>query len=134
MQWSSTASDIGVNKGIQLVAQRYCVECKTIYAELSKIIQNVLASRKELVRYDTHKGEERERGGGAGGQLGGGSPCASIPQTPSPLPSPVVVPAVLNVSGRGGGSGPWPSVQPILSTLHTHTHTHFAIKVPTKGV
>ena len=48
---------MGVNKGIQLVAQRYCVECKTIYAELSKIIQNVLASRKELVKYDTHKGE-----------------------------------------------------------------------------
>ena len=101
VQWSSTASDIGVNKGIQLVAQRYCVECKTIYAELSKIIQNVLASRKELVRYDTHKGEERERGDSDGG---GGSPRASVPQTPSPLPSPVVIPAMLKVGVVEGGS------------------------------
>ena len=84
-QWSSAASDIGVNKGIQLVAQRYCVECKAIYAELSKIIQNVLASRKELVRYDTHKGEEGGGGCVAEGIDGGleGSPYAS-----SPLPSP----------------------------------------------
>ena len=50
-------SDLGVNKGIQVVAQQYCVESKTIYAELSKIIQNVMASRRELVKYDTHKGE-----------------------------------------------------------------------------
>ena len=33
------------------------MECKDIYSELSKIIQSVLASRKELVKYDTHKGE-----------------------------------------------------------------------------
>ena len=76
-QWSSAASDIGVNKGIQLVAQRYCVECKTIYAELSKIIQNVLASRRELVRYDTHKGEERD----------GGVEEVSVPSSPAPSPS-----------------------------------------------
>lgn len=78
-QWSSAASDIGVNKGIQLVAQRYCVECKTIYAELSKIIQNVLASRKELVRYDTHKGEERDAEAGLEG--------SSLASSPAPSPS-----------------------------------------------
>ena len=28
-----------MNRGIQFVAQRYCVECKGIYQELSRIIQ-----------------------------------------------------------------------------------------------
>ena len=35
----SEAAAAGVNRGIQFVAQRYCVECKGIYQELSKIIQ-----------------------------------------------------------------------------------------------
>ena len=94
MQWSSSASDIGVNKGIQLVAQRYCVECKAIYTELSKIIQNVLASRKELVRYDTHKGEEEGVDGGRE------DAHYSTPHTPSPAPSPVAFPAIPKVSSR----------------------------------
>ena len=77
-----------MNKGIQLVAQRYCMECKAIYAELSKIIQNVLASRKELVRYDTHKGEEGgASGGGAEGTDGGGAQEGSS-HASSPSPSP----------------------------------------------
>jgi len=37
-----TSGDTGVNRGIQLVAQRYCVDCKTTYHELSKIIQVLL--------------------------------------------------------------------------------------------
>lgn len=45
-------TDTGANKGILLVAQRYSIDCKTTYQELSKIIQGVLASRRELVSYD----------------------------------------------------------------------------------
>ncbi|XP_015793075.1 E3 ubiquitin-protein ligase UBR4-like isoform X2 [Tetranychus urticae] len=41
-----------VNRAIQQVAHKYCVECKGSFDELSKIIQKVLASRKELVDYD----------------------------------------------------------------------------------
>ncbi|XP_058117751.1 protein purity of essence [Anopheles ziemanni] len=41
-----------VNKVIQLLAQKYCVESKTTFEELSKIIQKVQACRKELVAYD----------------------------------------------------------------------------------
>ena len=83
-QWSTATSDIGVNRGIQLVAQRYCVECKTIYSELSKIIQNVLASRRELVRYDTHKGEEPDGEVGRRQQQEASSMASSpAPSTPS---------------------------------------------------
>lgn len=35
-----------------MLAQQYCSECKTSFEELSKIIQRVLVSRKELVAYD----------------------------------------------------------------------------------
>lgn len=35
-----------------MLAQQYCNECKTSFEELSKIIQRVLVSRKELVAYD----------------------------------------------------------------------------------
>ncbi|XP_053669765.1 protein purity of essence [Anopheles nili] len=41
-----------VNKVIQLLAQKYCVESKTTFEELSKVIQKVQACRKELVAYD----------------------------------------------------------------------------------
>ncbi|OAD57065.1 E3 ubiquitin-protein ligase UBR4, partial [Eufriesea mexicana] len=41
-----------VNRAIQLLAQKYCGECKTSFEELSKIIQRVLACRRELVAYD----------------------------------------------------------------------------------
>lgn len=42
-----------------MLAQQYCSECKTSFEELSKIIQKVLVSRKELVSYDTkHKEAE----------------------------------------------------------------------------
>ena len=39
------------------MAQRYCVECKSTYLDLSKVVQGVLASRKELVKYDQKKAE-----------------------------------------------------------------------------
>lgn len=39
-----------------MLAQQYCNECKTSFEELSKIIQRVLVSRKELISYDSkHK-------------------------------------------------------------------------------
>lgn len=41
-----------VNKTIQQIAFKYCNECKALFEELSKIIQKLLASRKELVIYD----------------------------------------------------------------------------------
>ncbi|KAK2587956.1 hypothetical protein KPH14_004040 [Odynerus spinipes] len=44
-----------VNRAIQLLAQRYCGECKTSFEELSKIIQKVLACRRELVAYDKYQ-------------------------------------------------------------------------------
>ncbi|KAF7280363.1 hypothetical protein GWI33_006135 [Rhynchophorus ferrugineus] len=45
-------AQVKVNKTIQMLAQQYCTECKTSFEELSKIIQKVLASRKELVTYE----------------------------------------------------------------------------------
>lgn len=45
-------TQVKVNKTIQMLAQQYCNECKTSFEELSKIIQKVLVSRKELVAYD----------------------------------------------------------------------------------
>ncbi|CAH1990557.1 unnamed protein product [Acanthoscelides obtectus] len=49
---SSSGTQGKVNKTIQMLAQQYCNECKTSFEELSKIIQKVLVSRKELVAYD----------------------------------------------------------------------------------
>ena len=49
-----------MNCGIQLLARRYCMDCKQTYNELSKIIQGVLASRRELVKFD----QRMEMGGG----------------------------------------------------------------------
>ena len=53
----SSPDTSGVHRGIQVVAQGYCVECKSTYQELSKVVQGVLASRKELVKYDRKKEE-----------------------------------------------------------------------------
>ncbi|XP_052222057.1 E3 ubiquitin-protein ligase UBR4-like isoform X2 [Dreissena polymorpha] len=41
-----------VNRAIQHLALKYCSDSKTSFDELSKIIQKVLACRKELVDYD----------------------------------------------------------------------------------
>lgn len=46
-----------VSRAIQQLAQRYCGDCKSLFDELSKIIQKVLASRKELVDYDRQQKE-----------------------------------------------------------------------------
>lgn len=41
-----------VNKVIQVLAHRYSVDCKNSFEELSRTLQQVLASRKELLMYD----------------------------------------------------------------------------------
>lgn len=41
-----------VNKIIQFLAQKYCVESRSSFEELSKIVQKVKACRSELVAYD----------------------------------------------------------------------------------
>ena len=50
-----------MNSHIQLLAQKYCGDCKASFEELSKIIQRVMATRKELLQYDNN----RRGGGGA---------------------------------------------------------------------
>lgn len=41
-----------VNKVIQVLCHKYCVESRSWFEDLSRIIQNVQASRKELVAFD----------------------------------------------------------------------------------
>ncbi|XP_069467171.1 E3 ubiquitin-protein ligase UBR4 isoform X2 [Ambystoma mexicanum] len=59
---ASNAGGIGsasasVNRYILQLAQEYCGDCKTSFDELSKIIQKVFASRKELLEYDLQQRE-----------------------------------------------------------------------------
>lgn len=61
------------------MAQRYCIECRTTYLELSKVVQGVLASRRELVQYDQKKAEL-------------GSVPSSEPTTPAPFSTPLATP------------------------------------------
>jgi len=74
-----------INKNIQLLAQKYCVDCRNAFEELSKILQKVLASRKELVDYDR---QQQEAAQSATIPL-----SASTPSTPtlSPRPSELFV-------------------------------------------
>lgn len=48
-----------VHKVIQVVSQKYCVESKASFEDLSKIIQKVQASRRELVAYDRRQMERQ---------------------------------------------------------------------------
>ncbi|XP_071948294.1 E3 ubiquitin-protein ligase UBR4-like isoform X1 [Antedon mediterranea] len=72
-----------VNRTIQQIAQRYCGDCKSTFEDLSKIIQRVLTSRKELVEYDRSQRE-------AAASLSDTSPAVTPISTPlaSPRPSP----------------------------------------------
>ncbi|XP_062622353.1 E3 ubiquitin-protein ligase UBR4-like, partial [Saccostrea cucullata] len=54
---SGSVPGSSVNKSIQQLALKYCNECKSSFDELSKIIQKVMASRKELVEYDCQQQE-----------------------------------------------------------------------------
>ena len=65
-----TSGGSNVNKSIQQLAQWYCSDCKNTFDELSKIIQRVLASRRELVEYDR---QQRESAMAAAAALTGGS-------------------------------------------------------------
>ncbi|XP_038209068.1 E3 ubiquitin-protein ligase UBR4 isoform X2 [Zerene cesonia] len=48
-----------INRVIQTLAHKYCVESKGHFEDLSKIIQKVLACRKELVAYDKAQSEQQ---------------------------------------------------------------------------
>ncbi|XP_068151498.1 protein purity of essence [Drosophila tropicalis] len=54
----SVHSTSQVNKIIQLLAQEYCVESRTRFEELSKIVQKVKACRSELVAYDRQQQDQ----------------------------------------------------------------------------
>ncbi|OWR51411.1 purity of essence [Danaus plexippus plexippus] len=49
-----------INRVIQTLAHKYCVESKGHFEDLSKIIQKVLACRKELVAYDRTQSEQQK--------------------------------------------------------------------------
>jgi len=58
----SGGANPGVNRHIQELAQRYCGAVKENFQELSQVIQKLLATRKELVKFDEsvlgHQGQE----------------------------------------------------------------------------
>ena len=68
----------GVNKMIQVLAQRYCGDCKSSFEELSKIMQKVLACRREIVEYDRLQLEKAYQ------QSSRSSTPSSTPTTPQP--------------------------------------------------
>ncbi|XP_033643062.1 E3 ubiquitin-protein ligase UBR4-like [Asterias rubens] len=82
---SSSSSSANVNKTIQQLAQRYCGDCKGTFDELSKIIQKVLASRKELVEYDRR---QRDVALKSISPSSGMTPVATPLTSPHPSPSP----------------------------------------------
>lgn len=48
---SSSSANTGVNKAIQALAHRYCVECKGTFDELSKITQVWNSPAVHLLKY-----------------------------------------------------------------------------------
>ncbi|XP_050663780.1 E3 ubiquitin-protein ligase UBR4 isoform X18 [Leptidea sinapis] len=59
---TSTAAfgGVQVNRVIQTLAHKYCIESKGHFEDLSKIIQKVLACRKELIAYDKAQCEQQK--------------------------------------------------------------------------
>ncbi|XP_069598111.1 E3 ubiquitin-protein ligase UBR4 isoform X6 [Ranitomeya imitator] len=55
------STSASVNRYILQLAQEYCGDCKNSFDELSKIIQKVFASRKELLEYDLQQREAATR-------------------------------------------------------------------------
>ncbi|CAG9835872.1 unnamed protein product [Diabrotica balteata] len=75
---AGAGAQLKVNKTIQMLAQQYCNECKTSFEELSKIIQKVLVSRKELVAYDRkHRDMELPKSTPVLSENLGNFPCVS---------------------------------------------------------
>ncbi|CAB4062605.1 UBR4 [Lepeophtheirus salmonis] len=62
---SSTGSSSSnhVNQYIQTLASKYCSECKGSFEDLSKIIQKVMATRKELVSFENARKAKYVPGG-----------------------------------------------------------------------
>ena len=58
-----------VNKFIHQLGQKYCLECKNLFEDLSKIIQKVMATRLELISFDKSKSAGGETEPGATPQL-----------------------------------------------------------------
>ena len=54
-QGPTSSSNSHVNQWIQQLAQKYCGDCRNSFEELSKIIQKVMATRRELVAFDKKK-------------------------------------------------------------------------------
>ncbi|XP_060810461.1 E3 ubiquitin-protein ligase UBR4 isoform X2 [Amyelois transitella] len=55
---NTSFSGAQINRVIQTLAHKYCVDSKGHFEDLSKIIQKVLACRKELVTYDRSQSEQ----------------------------------------------------------------------------
>lgn len=100
---TTTSTTATVNRAIQLLAQRYSGDCKNTFEELSKIIQKVLACRKELVEYDRRQREASQK---SSMPHSGMTPLTSPLPSPHPSPSPsftaVSVPAC-KVTQRNAG-------------------------------
>ena len=62
----SASTGSPVNRSIHQLGQKYCVECKNSFEELSKLIQRVMATRLELLSFDRARG-----GAGQGGEQAG---------------------------------------------------------------
>eukprot|EP00096_Caligus_rogercresseyi_P008738 TRINITY_DN2826_c0_g1_i1.p1 TRINITY_DN2826_c0_g1~~TRINITY_DN2826_c0_g1_i1.p1 ORF type:complete len:2495 (+),score=896.75 TRINITY_DN2826_c0_g1_i1:803-7486(+) len=64
------SSSCHVNQYIQTLANKYCSECKGSFEDLSKIIQKVLATRKELVSFENLRGAKYGASKGSGSSAG----------------------------------------------------------------
>nr|CAD7428755.1 unnamed protein product [Timema monikensis] len=82
---SAGGSSTQVNRAIQLLAQRYCGECKGSFEELSKIIQRVLACRRELVAYDRNQRDQGMTPGGGVPRVSGSGTLLTTPPSTSAL-------------------------------------------------
>ena len=56
---SSSSSSVLVNRYIHQLASRYSNDCRVHFEELSKIVQKILYTRKELVDYDNRQNDNR---------------------------------------------------------------------------
>lgn len=54
---ASSVAMTSINQFIQALAQRYCVDCKNAFKEMSKVTQSVTATRRELAQYDVKQRE-----------------------------------------------------------------------------
>ena len=86
LESSASSNGSPVNRWIHQLGQKYCIECKNSFEELSKLIQRVMATRLELLQYDksvaSGSGDlgaatpqvERKLSSGVGGlRVGGGA-------------------------------------------------------------